>query len=149
MRSCHVPGPKSMDHGGVTKMPGAEVGYRPGSVLPFCVSCTSTGVGKPSASTCSMRRTAASGSSSSAVASCETIFTDSAADPMTPVDTGMLKGNKSIEAGAGSRTITWNQEYAAYQEFGTSRGVPANGFAAAGADAAGAVIESKLGRWPG
>lgn len=69
------------------------------------------------------------------------------ADPLTPVDTGALKGNKSIERGAGSRMITWNQHYAAYQEFGTSRGVPARGFAKAGADAASAVIAAELGKW--
>ncbi len=70
------------------------------------------------------------------------------ADPMTPVDTGALRGNKSISGGGDSRTITWNQHYAAYQEFGTSRGVPARGFAKAGADAALPVIQSHLGRWP-
>lgn len=71
------------------------------------------------------------------------------ADPLTPVDTGALKGNKSIDAGAGSRTITWNQHYAAYQEFGTSRGVPARAFARSGADAALPVIAAELKGWPG
>lgn len=69
------------------------------------------------------------------------------ADPLTPVDTGLLRGNKSVERTTGSRVITWNQEYAAYQEFGTSRGVPANGFAQAGADAATPVIQAALGEW--
>jgi len=71
------------------------------------------------------------------------------ADPLTPVDTGALRGNKTISGGSTERTITWNQHYAAYQEFGTSRGVPARGFAQAGADAALPVIQSRLGRWPG
>lgn len=72
-----------------------------------------------------------------------------AADPRTPVDTGALRANKTISGGAGERIITWNQHYAAYQNFGTSRGVPANHFAEAGADAALPVIEANLGRWPG
>ena len=71
------------------------------------------------------------------------------ADPLTPVDTGALRANKSISGGGDSRTITWNQDYAAYQEFGTSRGVPARHFARSGADAAVPVIEAALGRWPG
>lgn len=67
------------------------------------------------------------------------------ADPLTPVDTGLLRANKSITAGPGVRTITWNQHYAAYQEFGTSRGVSAKRFAATGADAAAPVIAAELG----
>ncbi len=66
------------------------------------------------------------------------------ADPRTPVDTGALKANKVIEKGSGSRTITWVQEYAAYQEFGTSRGVPARAFARTGAEAGLEAIESHL-----
>lgn len=61
------------------------------------------------------------------------------ADPLTPVDTGLLKGNKSLQiAGAGSLTasVTWNQHYAIYQEMGTSRGVKAKKFAATGAQRA-------------
>ena len=69
------------------------------------------------------------------------------ADPLTPVDTGELRGNKTIERSPGSRTITWNQHYAAHQEFGTSRGVPAHGFAKAGADAAEPVISAGLAGW--
>ncbi len=71
------------------------------------------------------------------------------ADPLTPVDTGALVANKTIERSQGQRTITWNQDYAAFQEFGTSRGVPANQFAAQGADAALPVITSHLGRFGG
>jgi HK97 gp10 family phage protein len=57
------------------------------------------------------------------------------ADPLTPVDTGALKGNKSIvNASVGSLVaqVTWNQHYAIYQEFGTSRGVSAKQFATRG-----------------
>jgi hypothetical protein len=69
------------------------------------------------------------------------------ADPLTPRDTGMLVGNKSITGGGGTRTLTWNQSYAAYQEFGTSRGVSAKLFATQGADAANAVIGEELAGW--
>lgn len=57
------------------------------------------------------------------------------ADPLTPVDTGLLKGNKTIKnASPGSLTFscTWNQFYGIYQEFGTSRGVRAKKFATTG-----------------
>ena len=53
--------------------------------------------------------------------------TAAAADPITPVDTGMLRGNKSFQMASPGNlqgSITWNQEYAAYQEFGTSRMAP-------------------------
>lgn len=61
------------------------------------------------------------------------------ADPLTPVDLGLLKGNKTIQnasAGNLSAQVTWNQEYAIYQEMGTSRGVRAKRFAAQGAQQA-------------
>lgn len=61
------------------------------------------------------------------------------ADPLTPVDTGMLRGNKTIvNAAPGSLTASasWNQEYAIYQEMGTSRGVTAKRFAKTGSDRA-------------
>lgn len=57
------------------------------------------------------------------------------ADPLTPADTGLLKGNKTIKnASPGSLTFscTWNQFYGVYQEFGTSRGVSAKKFATNG-----------------
>jgi HK97 gp10 family phage protein len=41
------------------------------------------------------------------------------ADPLTPVDTGALKANKTINRSGDSVTVTWNQEYAAYNELGT------------------------------
>ncbi len=41
------------------------------------------------------------------------------ADPLTPVDTGSLRANKSITRTASSVEVTWNQEYAAYNELGT------------------------------
>lgn len=69
------------------------------------------------------------------------------ADPLTPVDTGALRANKSISGGGDSRTITWNQHYAAYNEMGTYK-MAARPFAKPGADAAGPVIASVLGGWP-
>lgn len=71
-----------------------------------------------------------------------------AADPRTPRDTGALVANKTISGGAGERTITWNQHYAAYVEMGTYK-MAAQPFARPGADAALPVIEANLGRWPG
>ena len=67
-----------------------------------------------------------------------------AADARTPVDTGNLKGNKTIGRAPGFRSITWNAPYAAYQNFGTSRGVPANHFAEAAVDAATPVIQAGI-----
>lgn len=61
------------------------------------------------------------------------------ADPLTPVDTGLLKGNKTIvhaSPGSLSAAVTWNQHYAIYQEMGTRRGVRANRFAAQGSERA-------------
>lgn len=69
------------------------------------------------------------------------------ADPLTPVDKGLLKDNKSIRKGKGRREILYNQHYAAYQEFGTSRGVKANLFATQGAAAAEPIIAARLGRF--
>lgn len=68
------------------------------------------------------------------------------ADPLTPVDTGALRANKSIEREAGGRTITWNQEYAAFNEWGTVN-MSARPFATPGADAAVPVIEAELARF--
>lgn len=61
------------------------------------------------------------------------------ADPLTPVDKGLLKGNKTIKnASPGSLTFscTWNQFYAWYIEGGTSRGIKPHRFAATGASRA-------------
>lgn len=68
------------------------------------------------------------------------------ADPLTPVDTGALRGNKVIDSGAGSRTITWGQSYAAYVELGTYK-MGARPFARPGADAALPVIAAELGKF--
>ncbi len=44
------------------------------------------------------------------------------ADGLVPRDTGALAANTTIEyANGGNGSITWNQDYAAYQELGTSR----------------------------
>lgn len=48
--------------------------------------------------------------------------------PYTPVDTGALRGNVTAD----EHGVHWHQGYAAYQEFGTSRGVTAKSFAAQG-----------------
>ena len=48
------------------------------------------------------------------------------ADPRTPVDKGLLRANKRREyatPGNLRSRIHWLQHYAAYQEFGTSRGI--------------------------
>ncbi len=42
------------------------------------------------------------------------------ADTETPVDTGALRANKTID----DTSVTWNQEYAAYVETGTYRMAP-------------------------
>ena len=57
------------------------------------------------------------------------------ANPLTPVDTGMLRKNKTVAKGGNTRTITWNQHYAAYVEFGTKK-MAAQPFAKPGMDAA-------------
>lgn len=72
-----------------------------------------------------------------------------AADPRTPRDTGALVGNVVIEAGDGYRNVIWLMHYAIYQNFGTSRGVPASGFAEAGAEAGLEAINSHLAMWGG
>jgi hypothetical protein len=61
------------------------------------------------------------------------------ADPLTPVDTGNLKGNKTFDLANPGKLVsqvTWNADYAIYQEMGTSRGVSAKRFAAGGAEQA-------------
>lgn len=72
-----------------------------------------------------------------------------AATPRTPVDTGALRANVVIESGQGYRNVKWLQHYAIYQNFGTSRGVPASGFAEAGAEAGLEAINSHLAMWGG
>ncbi len=69
----------------------------------------------------------------------------------TPVKTGALVGTKRAEmVGRGRARVYWPAHYAAYQEFGTSRGVPARGFAVAGFDAAVAaapgIMAEEVGR---
>jgi hypothetical protein len=71
-----------------------------------------------------------------------------AADANTRVDTGLLKANKTIEAGPGSRVITWNQDYSLYQDQGTYK-MSGTNFSGACVDAAGPVIEAELAGWGG
>lgn len=68
------------------------------------------------------------------------------ADPLTRRDTGALVANKTIEREAGGRTITWNQDYSAFQNSGTAF-MSGTHFANLGADAALPVIEAELGRF--
>lgn len=61
------------------------------------------------------------------------------ADPLTPVDTGLLKGNKAIvvaSAGSLEASVDWVQEYAIFQERGTSRGIAPKLFAETGVKSA-------------
>ena len=67
-----------------------------------------------------------------------------AADQKTPVDTGALRANKTIDVSSKGFTVTWNQDYAAYQEFGTSRGIAPQRFAAGAMDAVGPGIAQEL-----
>ena len=49
------------------------------------------------------------------------------ADATTPVDTGALRANKSLQFASGadpSAEITWNQDYAAYVHEGTYKMAP-------------------------
>ena len=48
-----------------------------------------------------------------------------AADPWTPVLTGALRGNKTMDENG----VWWHQGYAAHQNFGTVRGITPKGFA--------------------
>lgn len=52
--------------------------------------------------------------------------------PFTPVRTGALRNNVQITSAGGGRpaAVHWKQHYAAYQEFGTGRGVAPKRFAA-------------------
>lgn len=70
------------------------------------------------------------------------------ADPLTPVDTGALKANKTIERTADSVTVTWNQEYAAYNELGTIYMSP-RPFARPGLEAAEPAFLAALSRLGG
>lgn len=77
------------------------------------------------------------------------ITTVEVAMPLTPVDTGALRANITmpIARTPGYREITWNQHYAIYQEFGTSRGIRANLFATQGADAGTEAVQAALNDW--
>jgi len=71
------------------------------------------------------------------------------ADPLTPVDTGALRGNKVIRAATGgdpSGEIHWAQHYAGYQEFGTVRGIVGKRYARQGAQAGAALWLNELSR---
>lgn len=57
------------------------------------------------------------------------------ADPLTAVDTGALRANKSLQRNGDGATVTWNQEYAAYVDQGTYK-MAARPFAAPALEAA-------------
>jgi len=59
-----------------------------------------------------------------------------AADKITPVDTGLLRANKTLAfatSGNFEASVTWNQEYGVSQEYGTAR-MAAQPFAQPAAD---------------
>lgn len=62
------------------------------------------------------------------------------------VDTGRMRADVTIERGNGWRTMTWNAEYSAFNEFGTVN-MGAQPFAGPGADEAVPVIQAHLGRF--
>ena len=69
------------------------------------------------------------------------------ADPLTPVDTGLLKGNKTIKnasPGSLSASATWNQYYGIYIERGTRRGIKPHRFAEGGAERAKPLLISEM-----
>ena len=73
------------------------------------------------------------------------------ATPLTPVDTGMLRGNVVITRGEGEREVVWVMPYAIYQNFGgygRNGGGKAYLFANQGADAAEGAINAALADWP-
>lgn len=70
------------------------------------------------------------------------------ADPLTRVDTGALRANKSMTKSAGLREVQWNQSYSAYQNYGTYK-MEGTHFATIGADAAQDVIDTRLAQWEG
>ncbi len=67
------------------------------------------------------------------------------ADPLTAVDTGSLRGNKTIERDHNGVTVSWNQEYAGYVELGTVHMSP-QPFARPGLEAAEPQFLASLAR---
>lgn len=69
------------------------------------------------------------------------------ADPLTPVEHGFLRGNKAIDAasaGDPSGGIHWVQDYAGYQNYGTSRGIVGKHFVDQGVEAGAAAWTDAL-----
>jgi hypothetical protein len=65
------------------------------------------------------------------------------ADPLTRRDTGALVNNKTIERSRFGRVVTWNQDYAGYQNGGTVH-MSGTHFADRGADAAEPVLTNGM-----
>ena len=69
------------------------------------------------------------------------------ADPLTPVDKGLLRGNKVIDAataGDPSGEIHWAQDYAGHQNYGTSRGIVGKHFVDQGVEAGATLWVAEL-----
>lgn len=66
------------------------------------------------------------------------------ADPLTPVDRGFLRGNKAISVSAEAGEIHWVQDYAGYQNYGTSRGIVGKHFVDQGVEAGAAAWTDAL-----
>ena len=64
------------------------------------------------------------------------------ADPLTPVEYGLLRGNKDIDVatpGDPSGGAHWLQDYAGHQNYGTSRGIVGKHFVDQGVEAGAAT----------
>lgn len=76
------------------------------------------------------------------------LVAEAAAIPLVPVDTGALRSNRTTEfatAASSTATLTFNQDYAAFVEFGTVR-MPGRLFASRGLDQAMPGVEADLRR---
>jgi len=65
------------------------------------------------------------------------------ADPLTRRDTGALVGNKTIENDGERAAVFWNQEYAAFQEYGTYK-MSGTHYASNGAEAGAQALIAAL-----
>lgn len=62
------------------------------------------------------------------------------ADPLTPVNTGLLRANKVVT----DDSIHWAQEYAGHQNYGTVRGIVGKRFVDQGVEAGLRVLNEEL-----
>lgn len=68
------------------------------------------------------------------------------ADPLTRVDTGALRANKTISIGTDEASVTWNQEYSVLQNDGTWK-MSGTHFADQGFDAGAPAVQAELARF--